>query len=136
MPADVDIIIDFYRFNPDDDNDTRRVLKGNNSRFEETPREVVIQLTDNGYINLGTKAEVIEAENLGELLNLIPNSPETTTVQQLREDWLNDKKPNKATFSRGLNKLEKAGKVKRIQPGGNKPDLWSRVAEEKEADEK
>lgn len=132
LPADVDIIIDFYRFNHEDDNDNRRVLKGGNSRFDETPREVVIQLTDAGYITLGTKAEVLEAENLKELLNLIPYPPELITAKQIREDWPEDKKPNKATFSRWLNRAEKTGKVKRAQQGGNKPDLWSRVAEEQE----
>ncbi len=58
LPADVDIIIDFFRYNPNDDLDTCRVLKGGNSRFDETPREIVIKLTNEGYVALGTKVEL------------------------------------------------------------------------------
>ena len=128
LPADVDVSIDFNRYAPDDDNDTRRVLKGGNSRFEETPREVVIELTQEGYITHGTKAEILKDENLEKVLALLPIEPDTTTVSKIISEWEGNSEPDKSTVSRALNELEKKQQAKRIKGAGNKPDLWSRVA--------
>lgn len=126
LPADVDIIVDLVRFDPGNDHDNRRILKGGNSRFDETPRELVIQLTDTGYAAVGgSKAEVFKEENLQTLLAMLPESPKNTTVGNLIENWQGDGKvPDKGTFSRWLNILEKRGEAGRVSQGGNKPDLW------------
>lgn len=128
LPADIDIVIDFMRFAPDDDHDTRRILKGGNSRFEETPRELVIELTESGYTAIGdSKSEVFKEENLATLCEILPESPTSVTVKELIEGWQGDNKaPNKGTFSRWLNELEKRKLAQRIKPGGNKPDQWNR----------
>jgi len=57
LPGFVDVIIELRRYAPNDLEDTRRVLAGL-SRFDETPREVVLELTADGYRTLGSKSEV------------------------------------------------------------------------------
>ena len=128
LPSDMDIVIDFMRFAPDNDHDTRRILKGGNSRFEETPRELVIELTNSGYTAIGdSKSEVFKEENLATLCEILPESPNSVTVKELIEGWQGESKaPNKGTFSRWLNELEKRKLAQRTKPGGNKPDQWNR----------
>ena|GEM_PF-3235753 len=57
LPGFVDVILELRRYAPNDLEDTRRVLAGL-SRFDETPREVVLELTADGYRTLGSKSEV------------------------------------------------------------------------------
>lgn len=57
LPGFVDVILELRRYAPNDPEDTRRMLAGL-SRFDETPREVVLELTADGYRTLGSKSEV------------------------------------------------------------------------------
>src|SRR5262249_12845670 len=57
LPGYVDTILEMRRYAPSDRKDNRRVISGY-GRFEETPDELVIELTDHGYIAHGDKQEV------------------------------------------------------------------------------
>src|SRR5690606_18723413 len=65
LPGFVDVILELRRYIPNDPEDTRRVLIGF-SRFDETPREVVLELTNEGYQTLGSKREAKEQEQAHE----------------------------------------------------------------------
>ena len=56
LPGFVDTIIELRRFNAQEAEDRRRKL-GGLSRFEETPAEVVIELTDDGYKLVGSTGD-------------------------------------------------------------------------------
>ena len=61
LPGFVDIIVELRRFNPSQRDDTRRVLT-TYSRFEESHPEKVIDLTDDGYIDCGSKHDAARAD--------------------------------------------------------------------------
>lgn len=46
------------------------------SRFDETPPELVIELTDEGYVSLGEEAAVAFAEARQGLLSILPDAPD------------------------------------------------------------
>lgn len=128
--AQVDIVVEFRRFDPARLEDTRRVIK-TYSRFDETPREIVVELTNEGYTAQGTKAQVIQAEKMDVLLELLPIEPEGWTIKKLTTDWPTDEygnPPHKTTFHRWLTRLSQAGNSKIIGKSNEKgnPDLWAR----------
>ena len=45
------------------------------SRFDETPAEVLIELTDDGYVSLGTETAVVYGEVREQLLATLPEAP-------------------------------------------------------------
>ena len=53
----VDTIVELRRYMPSEGKDTRRVLTGC-GRFEETPPEVVVQLTAKGFVAQGDRSEL------------------------------------------------------------------------------
>jgi AAA domain len=85
------------------------------SRFTETPNNLVIDLTPDGYVVLGTEGAVavLEAERV--LLDRLPVSAETALpLDDLREG--EDRLPRTAT-QEALKKLTEAGIAKRVGSG-------------------
>lgn len=129
LPGFVDIIVEFRRFDASKRNDSRRVIK-TYSRYEETPSELVIELTPNGYDVHGTKAQVVQEEKMSVVLDIIPFEPESFSIDKILSEWSeeeNGKTPHKTTIYRWLQKLKDQGVVKVL---GNSPernaDLWSK----------
>lgn len=86
LPGFVDTIIELRRFDKKDRSDTRRVLT-TYSRFDESPPETVIELTDTGYIARGSRKEARTADRAGVLLDILPSVMPGLTVAQVRDAW-------------------------------------------------
>ncbi len=82
----VDTILEFRRYMPQDRKDRRRILSGY-GRHEETPDELVIELTDGGYVAHGDRETVSRGDLSGVLLGFMPRTPPGMTVDQLLESW-------------------------------------------------
>jgi hypothetical protein len=82
LTAFCDTIIEMRRFTPGDRNDRRRVLTGY-GRADDTPGEVVVELTDAGYVHRGEREEVAAADLVPEVLDVLPLVPPGMTIAQL-----------------------------------------------------
>lgn len=129
LPAYADIIVEFRRFDPSKRNDTRRVIK-TYSRYEETPPELVLELTPDGYEVHGTKAQVVQQEKMSLLLDIVPFEPASYSIDKVLSEWPEEeygKPPHKATVYRWLQKLKEQGAVKVLGTSSeHNADLWSK----------
>lgn len=116
LPAFVDIILEFRRYDPGREDDTRRTIKGY-SRRKETPKEVVIELTDGRYVLLGNKSETKEANRLATLNSVLPTKPPGDTVGDIKKWWPNGLCPGERTLRNDLETLYSKGKIKRTGEG-------------------
>jgi archaellum biogenesis ATPase FlaH len=107
LPSYVDVIVEFRRFDASKREDSRRVIK-TYSRYEETPHEIVIELTTNGYEVQGTKAQVAQQDKMKLLLTILPDNPASYSIEQLLGEWPEEygKPPHKTTLYRWLKKLQ------------------------------
>lgn len=89
LPGFVDIIVELRRFDPQRRDDRRRVLT-TYSRFDETPGEVVIELTDDGYTAVGTRAESSRQDRMEVIAELLPDTEPGLTAAEVRDQWPDD----------------------------------------------
>ena len=129
LPAYADIIVEFRRFDPSKRNDTRRVVK-TYSRYEETPPELVLELTPEGYDIHGTKAQVVQQEKLTLVLDIVPIEPASYSIDKILSEWPEEeygKPPHKPTMYRWLQKLKEQGSVKVLGTSSeHNADLWAK----------
>ncbi len=93
MMAFVDTILELRRYAPKEPKDRRRVLRGY-GRYDETPEEVVVELTEEGgYQVHGTKSETGEKDILSTLIKILPHSPPGWTVKEIEQQWPSDHSP-------------------------------------------
>jgi len=85
LPGFVDTIVELRRFNAQEAEDRRRKLRGL-SRFDETPAEVVIELTDGGYVLVGTTGDAKRQDRL-EVISGILSPAEWKSAETIRENW-------------------------------------------------
>ncbi|MHC4277004.1 MAG: AAA family ATPase [Planctomycetota bacterium] len=117
LPAFVDIILEFRRHDPSREDDTRRTIKGY-SRHKETPKEVVIELTDDRYVLLGNKSEATASKRLSILESLIPlDGPPGSTVEEVMANWTGGLRPGERTLRSDLETLHSKGKIERSGDG-------------------
>lgn len=96
----VDIITEFRRYDPTDSANRLRLLTGF-SRFEETPAELVLELTSEGeYRAVGTRAEVRAARRNDEMLARLGD--DWTTPEAIHEAWPTGDAPSVKTIKRRL----------------------------------
>ncbi|HMS23161.1 MAG TPA: bifunctional DNA primase/polymerase [Candidatus Levybacteria bacterium] len=130
LPAYVDIIVEFRRFDPSKRDDTRRVIK-TYSRYAETPTELVLELTPEGYDVHGTKAQVVQQEKLSVVLEILPTEPASYSIDKILSEWPEEeygKPPHKTTMYRWLQKLKEQGSVKVLGTSTeHNADLWSKA---------
>jgi hypothetical protein len=92
LPGYVDTILELRRYAPTDRKDNRRIISGY-GRFEETPDELVIELTDSGYISHGDK-QAVKRRSLTEVIrSVLPSHAPGWTweaVKKAVEDELAD----------------------------------------------
>jgi AAA domain/Primase C terminal 1 (PriCT-1) len=81
LTAFCDTIIEMRRFTPGDRSDHRRVLTGY-GRADDTPGEIVVELTDAGYVHRGEREEVAAADLVPEVLDVLPLVPPGMTAGQ------------------------------------------------------
>jgi AAA domain-containing protein len=115
----VDVILEMRRSNPKDLNNPRRVLTGL-SRYNETPRELVVELTANGYVARGTKGEAASVDEGDSILSLLPHEGPGATVKELAPRWKEGKGRKPDTVRRRLSGL--------LQDG-HKDRKWNRDGE-------
>jgi hypothetical protein len=114
----VDVVLSLRR----PEGNTRKTLRVIHAigRFEETPDEQTIELTESGYVSLGTTANVAEAEAEQALLSAMPSTEaEAATIEQLVEAT----GVKRSTVNRALKALRFRGRVSTIGEGKRKDPL-------------
>jgi len=81
-----------------------RILHGL-SRYEETPDTMVIELTDDGYIALGSKAEVAEQEARKAILETLPETESDAVATKTLIDEVGEAGVKRTTAQRVLKRL-------------------------------
>jgi len=121
----VDTIVEFRRLTPGDQEDRRRVLRGYGRR-EETPHELVIELSEEGYRTCGARAEVRRLELMAEIAGLLPHEPPGWTTVQILEAWPEPTRPKNERFHAALSKGVEEGRWSRQGEGrrGNPYTYW------------
>ncbi len=77
LAAAVDVVVSFRRYSPAaEDDDAQRVLQAY-SRYEETPRKVVIERVDRRYRSCGTPGEVRRRAERDKVLTVLGPEPQT-----------------------------------------------------------
>jgi len=84
------------------------------SRFDETPPELLIELTPSGYVALGTDAAVASAEARDRILDALASEAEDGHAET---DLLEDLELPRATIQRALKDLAADGLVERTGKG-------------------
>lgn len=86
LPGWVDIILEFRRYDAQNNEDCRRTLKAF-SRFDETPNEAVIELRDGQYRLVGSKSDARQGDRLEVLREIIGNNSAGMTAEEVHEAW-------------------------------------------------
>jgi hypothetical protein len=94
LPGFVDIMIELRRLSPDSREDRRRVLSGW-GRYDDIPAELVVELTDAGYIARGDRQAAVSHDVAATVRALLPADPPGWTSDDLAENWPTDKRPRK-----------------------------------------
>lgn len=116
LSSKVDIIVDFTRYE-DSEETTKRKLSCL-SRFDETPKEIVLDYVNGTYQVLGSSGEVKKQEKLTKMLILFREYTEGFTVTQVFENWDTDefgKKPTKRTIQRYIASLIDSKQIELIE---------------------
>jgi hypothetical protein len=112
LPGAADVVLSLRRL----DGNSRKSLRviQSLSRFSETPEELVIELTDQGYIALGEKADVALQQARQAILATVPTSEaEAMTLEEITEAA----KTARSTSQRALEELVSGGKIQKVGTG-------------------
>jgi KaiC/GvpD/RAD55 family RecA-like ATPase len=123
LQAHVDTIMELSRTNPEVSSDRRRTVKAV-GRYEETPAEVVLELTDSGYQCIGSKADATQTDRQ-EVIKEILAGKGWSTDDAIRSLWI-DKEipvPGKRSLQKDLNAGCESGLWQR-QGKGTKGDKY------------
>ncbi len=122
LPSFVDVILELRRYDGKQPDDRRRTLTAY-SRFDETPRESVIELTDDGYRMIGKKADAGRADRQAVVAEVLPPDGPGLTAGEIRESWPEDRipKPGVRTLAEDLR-------------AGADAELWTRSGNGKKGD--
>jgi hypothetical protein len=130
--ADVLLELRFYPKAPEDD---RRRWLAAQSRFPETPRQKVIELTADGtdYVSRGTFQEEEFAARWRVLQSLLEAADWKYTRLEVRRRWPGDQKPDKVSLARWLDRAVELGLLRKDGCGkkGRPYRYW--LAEREEA---
>ena len=94
LPGFVDIILELRRYDAKNRSDRRRTLTGY-SRLDETPDEAVIELTEEGYRMVGSKADASQADRLEVIDDILPVQQPGMAAKDVHGAW-----PESAAVSR------------------------------------
>lgn len=122
LTAFVDTIVELRRFHREDREDRRRVLTAY-GRDEETPDELVIELTElDGYVPQGRRRDAAAQELAAAIAAVLPSSPPGMTFDEIVDALPGDTKPRRKrvfeTLQRGVDSLcwQQAGEGRRGSP--------------------
>ena len=117
LPGFVDIIVEFRRHEPENHDDTRRTLT-TLSRFEETPKEVVLELRDEGYVVVGSKADAKQKDRFEIIEDILREAEGSLTRDAIHVAWT-----DRAVVRSGKRTLDKDLK------SGYETGMWERSGE-------
>ena len=106
----VDTIVELRRFHPSDRKDCRRVLTAY-GRDEETPDELVIELTDAGYVAQGDRGEASMIDLLPTIAGILPSEPPGWTRNQVSDKWPEDARCARPGADRLLDALHRGARM-------------------------
>ncbi len=101
LAAFVDTIMEFRRYEPKNRQDRRRVLTGY-GRYEETPGELVIELTPEGYVAQGDRRDTNRRELSEVIVGMLPERP-GLTIAEIRKEWPDGPAPRDIELRDALN---------------------------------
>jgi hypothetical protein len=114
LSGHADILMELSYFSTASSDDRRRKLVAV-SRFEETPRQVVIELNAAGtdYVSRGDVACEEFGRGWGQLREVLAATPQKRSRPELLEDWPEDRwpRPSAATLGRWLTRAVAEGRV-------------------------
>jgi hypothetical protein len=116
LMAFVDTILELRRFDAGNRHDRRRVLTGF-ARDEETPGELVLELTEAGYTAHGDRQEVAGRELRQIITGLLPNEPPGIGWELVKKVWPEEDSPGKGKLLAALNAGADAGEWRREGAG-------------------
>jgi len=94
------------------------------SRFDETPDELLIELTPNGYQVLGTSVAVEHDEAVQQLLDMLPTDERQAKTM---EALVTETGKKRSTLQRAISKLEEGDAIaSKRAPGAKSPILYWR----------
>jgi len=82
----VDTIIELRRYNASEKKDRRRVLTAY-GRDDDTPEELVVELTEGGYLQHGDRSAVAMLELLPTIAAMLPSDPPGWTRNEIFDNW-------------------------------------------------
>ncbi len=112
----VDTIVELRRHDPQNNADTRRVLSAY-GRFDSTPHELVIDLGPEGYTVLGEPVNVRGVDTQESIIDLLSESEDGLTADEVREAWPSEPLPGKTSLSKVLSDGAAEGKWERLGKG-------------------
>jgi hypothetical protein len=121
LPGFVDIILEMGYYSRPDDVDRRRRLVAF-SRYDETPRHLLIELQPDGldYAVLESGPEAASGESWQAVLGVLASSHHKLTRQEILDRWSSESdKPDPTTLWRWLNRAVARGQVR--QEGVGRP---------------
>ncbi len=86
LPGWVDIIVEFRRYDTQSLEDCRRTLTAY-SRFDETPREAVIELLDGQYRFVGSKCDARQGDRSAVLREILGGAATSLTAEETLAAW-------------------------------------------------
>jgi hypothetical protein len=118
LPAFADTILELRRYQPGDRRDRRRVLTGH-GRWDETPTEVVLELTADGsrYVVHGDRGDVAGKDLRRVITGLLPNEPPGWTAEKVRVELPEKAAPGKQKLLDALRDGSEAGDWRREGEG-------------------
>lgn len=125
LSAWVDTLLELRRYDAGNRNDRRRVLSGY-GRYEETRDELVIELTDAGYVARGDRAETRAVDLTLVLDTLLPPDMPGLTADDLAGEWPTPPAPQKSALLAALNAGCERGRYQRRGRGvkGSPYTFW------------
>ncbi len=101
LAAFVDTIMEFRRYDPKQRQNRQRVLTGY-GRYEETPGELVVELTENGYVAQGDRRDTRRHELEEVIVGMLPARP-GLTVKEIEDQWPDTTSPRHQDLIDALN---------------------------------
>ncbi|MFH1419291.1 MAG: hypothetical protein ABII12_13530, partial [Planctomycetota bacterium] len=111
LPGFVDIILELRRFDASRREDRRRTLTAY-SRFDETPDELVMELTNAGYRAVGTRGDARQNDRLAVIRQILPDAEPGMTAAEVHDAWPEGDgipRPGKRTIENDLKHGASAG---------------------------
>jgi len=108
----VDIVMSIRR----PEGNTKKTLRTIHAigRFDETPEEMMVELTEQGYVSLGTAAHVAEAEAEKFILANAPCTPEEAVTL---DELIKDSEHSRSVSNRAIKELCSKGEILTIGKG-------------------